>query len=909
MPDEPESNQLASDDGKQRRLEALERRVEALEQQLSAGVASKFSADTDDAARAVEHTDESAIERAAEAKRRQRARELFARREGERQHQLDKPEQIPARRVRPSKQDARKKPAERREAINIERMIGGRWYAVIGALIVVTGVALAFKLAWDLGWFGRMPDWGKCLGGLGFGAALLGAGEVLRKKIGGWGCAGLNSAGIGVLYATAYAAFARFELMSLGIAMVLLAAVTLVGVFVAARSRLVSVSAVALIGGYATPVLVSLNHVPAAWALPAYWVMLLVTGLALSAALLGKFHRLRSLAWWATGLVATPWMIAEGVDHLAVAMVFAGVCWAAVHAELVISALREKNDPGYVGDRAWWSGRVFIASFSTTTWCAAMGAYVVSQAAAGQEWLATGVGVLLAIGVAGVTAGRLRVLRDRPGSAIERLGASLAMQAGALVIATIALGVSVAWVQMVCWLALGVASVGAGRWLRARGLDVYGLLVLGIATVRVLVLDWGAYQDDSVWWSADVWGLHLTPWSVLCASTAAAWFSAGALEKLFGGVKWGSVATDIAIGLGFGMLCVAPLQAGTTHGSYFAYLPAVALLTGIFGVVVRSEWLAVQGIVTLFVSILGAIAASWWTDAGEVVRGLVVSDWGKRLVWFAAAWTVYGWIAGAYRAEWVRDAKRVVWLIAVGVLLAAFVNKGADRASVHAAWLAICAVLTARCFVIDRRRADILAVPALVAGAVAWVIAYIEPGWSSIGGDAGTHAGLWSGLGMVVLGLVCARMLTNGGREMVDDTEQSLAYGLRIVALVLALAVSFAATSFEVARSADLLASDEAARLGAVSIWWALFAGGLLVLGFVKRAPAVRYVGLALLGIAAVKAVLFDLRSVEQVWRVASFLSVGLLMLSVGVVYARVDQVLKGAAQEDNEGDEDEEEI
>ena len=48
-----------------------------------------------------------------------------------------------------------------------------------------------------------------------------------------------------------------------------------------------------------------------------------------------------------------------------------------------------------------------------------------------------------------------------------------------------------------------------------------------------------------------------------------------------------------------------------------------------------------------------------------------------------------------------------------------------------------------------------------------------------------------------------------------------------------------------------------------------------------------RYAGLGLLAIAALKAVLFDLASVSAVWRAMSFLILGLLMLGVGVGYAR----------------------
>ena len=59
------------------------------------------------------------------------------------------------------------------------------------------------------------------------------------------------------------------------------------------------------------------------------------------------------------------------------------------------------------------------------------------------------------------------------------------------------------------------------------------------------------------------------------------------------------------------------------------------------------------------------------------------------------------------------------------------------------------------------------------------------------------------------------------------------------------------------------------------------------MIGFKRNVNILRYTGLGLLALAAVKAVLFDLASVSAVWRAMSFLILGLLMLGVGLVYAR----------------------
>jgi uncharacterized membrane protein len=51
---------------------------------------------------------------------------------------------------------------------------------------------------------------------------------------------------------------------------------------------------------------------------------------------------------------------------------------------------------------------------------------------------------------------------------------------------------------------------------------------------------------------------------------------------------------------------------------------------------------------------------------------------------------------------------------------------------------------------------------------------------------------------------------------------------------------------------------------------------------------AVRLAGLALLGLAVGKVFIVDLAALESIWRVASFLALGLLLLAGAFAYQRV---------------------
>jgi uncharacterized membrane protein len=70
---------------------------------------------------------------------------------------------------------------------------------------------------------------------------------------------------------------------------------------------------------------------------------------------------------------------------------------------------------------------------------------------------------------------------------------------------------------------------------------------------------------------------------------------------------------------------------------------------------------------------------------------------------------------------------------------------------------------------------------------------------------------------------------------------------------------------------------------------------GLLVAGFVRRWLWVRRVGLLLLAVAGFKAIIIDMAGVPLIGRVATFVAIGLLMLVVAAVYARLERSISPA--------------
>ena len=89
----------------------------------------------------------------------------------------------------------------------------------------------------------------------------------------------------------------------------------------------------------------------------------------------------------------------------------------------------------------------------------------------------------------------------------------------------------------------------------------------------------------------------------------------------------------------------------------------------------------------------------------------------------------------------------------------------------------------------------------------------------------------------------------------------------------------------------------------ALSLVWALYASVGLVLGVVKRWRTVRLASLGLLALPIVKLFLFDSFALDQGFRVAAFLSLGVLLLGGGLLYQRHGEAIRGFLFEERPGE------
>jgi uncharacterized membrane protein len=141
---------------------------------------------------------------------------------------------------------------------------------------------------------------------------------------------------------------------------------------------------------------------------------------------------------------------------------------------------------------------------------------------------------------------------------------------------------------------------------------------------------------------------------------------------------------------------------------------------------------------------------------------------------------------------------------------------------------------------------------------------------------------------------VCARCYGQAG-ERVGAQERALVVPLLIgVANVLAV-VALSADAygyFEARIRAGNLAGVQLPELRlaqqlALSIIWMIYGGALLVYGLRRRNQPLRVMALLLLGLTTVKVFLWDLASLDRIYRIVAFLVLGAILLAVSYLYQK----------------------
>jgi hypothetical protein len=185
---------------------------------------------------------------------------------------------------------------------------------------------------------------------------------------------------------------------------------------------------------------------------------------------------------------------------------------------------------------------------------------------------------------------------------------------------------------------------------------------------------------------------------------------------------------------------------------------------------------------------------------------------------------------------------------------------------------------------------------ATFAEVLVWVVPYYDAPW---------HAPILNQTAAAFALLVAALWLVSReyAHAMPELEEGGQALPLVVVAAnVIALAgLSVEAVGYFRSRTAGeldpvRLRDLELAKQLSLSLIWALYGAGLLLVGRLRRVRLLRLMALALLGLTTFKVFLFDVSALDRAYRIVSFIVLGVILLAVSYLYQKSQQ--RAAAEE-----------
>jgi uncharacterized membrane protein len=741
--------------------------------------------------------------------------------------------------------------------ISLEERLGARAFVWIGAIALALAGAFLVKYSVDQGWIG--PAVRFALAVL-FGVALLGAGEALRRRAERI-ASGLSAAGVAVLFAAWLAGTNLYGLISPALGFAFIGLTALVAVWLSLRQGVI-VALVGLVGGFLTPAWIG-SADPDPRLLFGYLLFLQLALLAVS----------RRRVW-------------TGVPELALA---AGLVWV---VGWVVAAFAP-------GDALWLG--LFLLGMLVLGVVLGRDRAVLPALAAGGGLLA----MALVAGRAGfgpLEWGLLAVLAAAT-LALARLREELHALAWLACAAVVALLLVWGWdlppeaAPRFLWTALGMGVLCAGgsylaHWGAARPDRWTGLAAA--SGLAAFVVAWASVQGAE---RPDL------PWGALALAAAALYLvaalpvarrraAAGEGTPLDAALAWLAVAVT-----GFVSLAVPlELERQWWTVAWALEVPALVWLAGRFGLSVLRRLAAALAAAVAVRLLLNPDVLGYPIGPRPVLNWLLYG-YGLPLLAIAGAAVLArrdprfgpGRLAGGLEILAVALAFALVTLEVRQGFHPGALGRGeptlVECATYAVAWLLLGLGLLA----LDRRWPRLALelggqVGALGGLAMALLAGgfLLNPLWqhTPVGDTPVVNLLLWCYGAPAVLAALAGRVLRRRGPQWAA-----------VVCSTGALVLTFLLVTLEVTQAFHGTFLDDApatvAEKYAYSLAWLLFGVALLVLGIARRVRALRYASLAVMALTVVKVFLFDMGNLTDLYRVLSFLGLGVALLLLAFLYQR----------------------
>ena len=796
----------------------------------------------------------------------------------------------------------------------LEIIIGGNLFNRIGAIALLIGVAFLLKYSFEHNW---VTPWMRVTIGFIAGLALLFLGDYFHRKEMRVFAQGITGAGIAILYLSAYASLNIYHLVSQIAALVLMSAVTVIAILQSLRYGALVVSLIGLLGGFLTPLILNSSGGGDSntFGLFAY-LTLLDIGLLAVALKKDSWAVIEPLALAGTYLTYLVWN--ETYYHggkLAILSAFLTIFWALFY---LIDVYRSaKTIPTYP------ILRLAVSAFNALFYYLAMYFLINPKH---HDWMGL---ITLAIGV--VYFLTVLAFRNRP-SLVPRYTIT------AIAFLVIATAVQYSGFQVVTlWALEALALVAAGLHWKMRYVWISAMGLFTLALITLFSTD-GAFSSSSL---AFVVNVRFLAYVILAASLL---ISAVSLKKLDADgaerlpsvlhYAWSAllfIAFTVEINdvfkaghvqIDLGMKCeVARIMAMTVMWALYS-IPLMWV-----GLSRKVTPLLYTGLAALaFGAVLVAAAGS---EFEPLDRFVLIAN--IRTIAFLIV--LIGMLTAHYMLENRREeygwARNMLVILQIGIALLGFELLTVETLD----YFHRLKEYSPRSMVaLDHDIARVLVLAAI------WSVYSVLLGW--YGHRRNMPALLYSGLGVLGVGVLTA---AGGGFDFDQIKNFRFVMGFRAAAFVIVIVsalvqqwwlgrrsseynwgvvmsaiiqVGASLLVFELLtaetwdyfeRSIFLKRGTEAwntakglvdLRQMIISVVWLVYSIALMGYGIARRVKTVRFVALSLFWVTILKVFLYDLSSLGTLYRIFSFMGLGLILLATSYLCHRFKHVILGTPPE-----------
>lgn len=799
-------------------------------------------------------------------------------------------------------------PPHSRTRAEWEALIGGRLLNRIGAFALVLGIGFFLKYAFDRNW---ISEWTRVSVGLTIGASLLLLGWRFRRKGLPVFAQGLVGAGIAILYLSVYASFNFYHLVSQPVAFGLMSVVTLLTFSLAVGYNSIAVALLGWAGGFLTPWLLSTGQANQI-GLFSYIALLDVAVLAILARK-GSWVVLEPMTLVATYLWYLVWYqrFYQPADLLRTAL-FLSIFWLLFLALDFYRNIRGSERFAEVRQAVAMLNGVFFY-------------YALYEAVnpVHPDWMGL---VTLAIGAVYF----LLIFAIRRPSAFAFARHVLS----AVILLALATAIQFSgFTTVFYWSLEGLFLVWCGtRWRRWYVWQA-GTALLGLSLVKLFATH-GAFNYSPI----ESFALLLNRRAMAFAALAVGLGLSGLLLR---GLEEKAAAPIRAL-LHYGWGLIGLSLCSVELIDYFAR--EMVNSSG----EARERLLFNRGLVLSAVWALYSLPLVWSALRSRILPSLQV---GLAAVFLAAGWAVFAGFGFEPVSEFrlVLNQRFVVFLFVVGAMLAHFLWLRRKRETYQWADTLASAFVYVLCVFIfislSAETVDFFRLGMVDAGtfseirmefvrdmilAIVWTAYSLILGWYGVVKKQAPL--LHCGIGVLVLAIAMAAIRGFTFEPIQEFTPglnirlgslmfvtvglilQSRLLGSRVSKVAAALGLAGALILFELmtcetkdlfARAIYLLKEEpqtvslapELTRLKNlqqmyISLVWVVYSILLMAYGIIRRRTLIRMLAMALFGVAILKIFIYDLSFLETLYRIFSFLVLGLILLVVSYLYQRYKSII-----------------